>query len=641
MILTLTAVSLNDRQLTPALSARFDDHGGTIGRADHNTLALPDPERFISRLQAEVVASGSSFLIRNVGSANAILIGTRSLAGGQSAVVRHGDEIRIGGYVLQADFPTQDLAAPEATRPSMAARAPLPAPAPALSPALTPAPAPAPYFPPATPAPATRPAAMAPLAPPSPRAPLPAQAISGLSDSNPFADLLGPAASTTADPFADLFSPAAPSPARSWAAATPPPAFQPAPAGIDERSAALPPSRPGGPSAQRLPDDFDPFAAPSVPREAAAAPVDPFADLMPAVPAVGIDQAFGLADGRQDDPLANFLSDLGGPPATPGRPSISTDPLLLFGAPPPAPPPAGPAQPDHVPAQHASYSPPRLERPAIAPANEAVRAPLPPSVPPPVPVSPPVPMAEPVPAPALAPPPMPRPRPLATAAPVAAPSPAFQPAPLAHVAQGQTSERETQALWAAFCAGAGVDVPLPPGAGPERMQAIGMMLRAAVDGTLKLMAVRASTKQELRADVTMIQQRNNNPLKFSPDAASGVEQLLQPPARGFLDGPAALEEAMHDLVGHSIGTVAGMRAAIEGMLGRFDPAALEAKLSGGSMLDSLLPMNRRARLWDLYLQHHGAIREEAQEDFHTLFGKAFLAAYEQQIERLRLEKQRR
>jgi len=173
------------------------------------------------------------------------------------------------------------------------------------------------------------------------------------------------------------------------------------------------------------------------------------------------------------------------------------------------------------------------------------------------------------------------------------------------------------------------------------MQAVGMMLRTAVEGTLQLMAVRASTKHELRAAVTIIQQRNNNPLKFSPDAASGIKQLMQPPVRGFLDGPAALEEAMHDLVGHSIGTVAGMRAAIEGMLGRFDPAALEAKLSGSSMLDSLLPMNRRARLWDLYLQHHHAIREEAQEDFHNLFGRAFLAAYEQQIERLRREKQRR
>jgi FHA domain-containing protein len=94
---------------------------------------------------------------------------------------------------------------------------------------------------------------------------------------------------------------------------------------------------------------------------------------------------------------------------------------------------------------------------------------------------------------------------------------------------------------------------------------------------------------------------------------------------------------MHDLVGHAIGSVAGLRAAVEGMLDRFAPEALEAKLSAGSLMDSLLPMNRRARLWDLYLQHHHAIREEAQEDFHTLFGKAFVAAYEQQIERLRRE----
>jgi FHA domain-containing protein len=149
------------------------------------------------------------------------------------------------------------------------------------------------------------------------------------------------------------------------------------------------------------------------------------------------------------------------------------------------------------------------------------------------------------------------------------------------------------------------------------------------------MAVRASTKHELRAGVTVIQARNNNPLKFAPDAKAGVEQLVQPPMRGFLDGPAAMDDAMVDLVGHSIGTVAGLRAAVEGMLDRFAPQALEAQLVGRSMLDNLLPMSRRARLWDLYLQHHRTLREEAQEDFHTLFGKAFLAAYEQQVERLK------
>ncbi len=588
MILTLTAVSLNDRPLAPAPSARFDDHGGTIGRADHNTLALPDPERFISRTQAEVVASGTSFLIRNVGSANAIQVGARSLAGGQSSVLQHGEDIRIGGYLIKAHCPAQDVELPEATRPSQPLPLPLPLPLPQTPPAPQPAPAPP--------------------ARPASQAPLQATAVAGLSDSNPFAELLGAGRNTAADPFADLFG--APPPPSAFSGSLAParrttlPEFLPGPAGIDERSAALQAPPPAA-SANRLPDDFDPFAGPSTPRAAAAAaaPVDPFADLMPAVPAVGIDQAFGLADGRHDDPLAHFLSSPGRPTAGTGSGSggttLSTDPLELFGAPPPPALPAAPAQADQVSALNAAYRPPRLQAATPVPA-------------------PPVPQPPPPPPPAEA-----------------------QFAPVGPAGAGAVDSEDAQALWQAFCTGAGVQLPLPPGSGAERMQAIGAMMRTAVEGTLQLMAVRASTKHELRAAVTMIQQRNNNPLKFSPDAASGIEQLVQPPARGFLDGPAALEEAMHDLVGHSIGTVAGMRSAIEGMLGRFDPAALEAKLSGGSMLDSLLPMNRRARLWDLYLQHHDAIREEAQEDFHNLFGKAFLAAYEQQIERLRLEKQRR
>ena len=59
MTLTLRAVSLNDQPLTQPITAHFDLHGGTIGRADHNTLALPDPERHISREQAEITAGGA------------------------------------------------------------------------------------------------------------------------------------------------------------------------------------------------------------------------------------------------------------------------------------------------------------------------------------------------------------------------------------------------------------------------------------------------------------------------------------------------------------------------------------------------------------------------------------------------------
>jgi FHA domain-containing protein len=199
------------------------------------------------------------------------------------------------------------------------------------------------------------------------------------------------------------------------------------------------------------------------------------------------------------------------------------------------------------------------------------------------------------------------------------------------------NQADLQVLLQAFCAGAGIDPSHMPALTPALMQDIGGVMRAAVEGTLQLVAVRATTKHELRAAVTVIQARGNNPLKFAPDASSGIEQLLRPTMRGFLAGPAAMTDAMNDLVGHSIGTVAGMRSALEGMLGRFAPQQLESKLVGQSFLDSLLPMNRKAKLWELYLQHFETIREEAQEDFHTLFGKAFLAAYEQQLERLKRE----
>lgn len=217
------------------------------------------------------------------------------------------------------------------------------------------------------------------------------------------------------------------------------------------------------------------------------------------------------------------------------------------------------------------------------------------------------------------------------------PRPGLPATPQASAEPGDMPASAVDALWAAFCEGAGIDARRMPPLSLGMMRDIGGLLRAAVDGTLQLMAVRATTKHELRAAVTIIQQRGNNPLKFSPDAKAGLEQLLKPPLRGFLPGPEAMTDAMHDLVGHSIGTVVGMRAALEGVLGRFEPDALEAKLSSKSLLDAVLPMQRKARLWELYLQHFEGIRAEAQDDFQALFGKAFLAAYEQQLDRLHEE----
>ncbi|HKX42548.1 MAG TPA: type VI secretion system-associated FHA domain protein TagH [Burkholderiaceae bacterium] len=395
MNLVLRALTLNDQPLSQAIVGCFDVKGGTIGRSDTNTMTLPDSERHISRLQAEVIAQEGHFVVRNAASANAIFVNGRALGPGERSVLANHDELRIGGYVLGVEIEADNAVVRTITHG---------------------------------------------------RAVVDARAV-----------IVGSAAEHRTDP-------------RQMAQ------------GRDAARGAAPLSQPP------LPDDSDPFA------NLAAAPAGAGSKRAPTPPQVG--------------------------------------------------------------------------------------------------------------------------------------------APLAPTTSVAAAAVEPDALWAAFCEGAGVRVNLPQGLNPEQMRIVGQVMREAVEGALHLMSVRATAKTELRAAVTTIRAKNNNPLKFSPNARSALEQLLKPPLRGFMAGPVAMRDAMHDLVGHSIGTMAGMRAALAGVLARFEPGQLERKLADRSVIDSLLPMNRKAKLWDLYLQHFHAIHDEAQDDFHNLFGAAFVAAYEDQLDRL-------
>jgi FHA domain-containing protein len=193
---------------------------------------------------------------------------------------------------------------------------------------------------------------------------------------------------------------------------------------------------------------------------------------------------------------------------------------------------------------------------------------------------------------------------------------------------------DAEALWRGFQDGVGVDLPLPNGPSPELLSAVGAMLRIAVNGIHRLIAMRAVAKSEMHADLTMIQVRGNNPLKFAPEAAAALKMLLQPPMQGFLSGPAALRDAVIDLQSHQVGVMAGMRAALGAVLERFDPVQLETQLSSRSFIDALVPSHRRAKLWELYVEHSRALRDEAEDDFGRLFGEAFLEAYNDQVKSL-------
>lgn len=601
-MITLTVISFNDAPHAAGLQARFDELGGTIGRADSNQFVLPDPERTISRVAAQVVFRNGNYAIVDRGS-NPIAVNGKQLGSGREAALKEGDKVRIGGYLMQVAS-----AAPQAKAAS----------------------------------------------------------------SDPFADLLGPSTAAPAasgrvvDPLVAL-------------AAAPPAARASAPAAF---AAPAPPNA----ESAGIPDNWDPFAPPTNWGEAkgkkassavrragigldtgAAAPPP----LVPGLGALGelgspgkadsLDALFGLTPGGNGaDPLA--ASKLDAPLAQPNM-AAHADPMRALSSAPKAvretasdvvsdlqrpfippttinPPEAAPAVPPAAPSgavlswtstpsetTHTVVNAPSVRRP-LRPAGTPTTQP---------------PLRQPAPATVAAPPPIapavPSPSPQAGHSAAAAEAVAVMGSGAAardsvpRTVPSGPSPGDHQLL-AAFLQGLDLKDSPMTSLTPEFMRLIGALLRESVAGTVDLLVARAAMKRELRATATTIVARENNPLKFSPSAEAALQHILSPPVRGFMPAAAAMRDAYGDLRAHQFAFVAGMQAALEGVLQRFDPKSLEGQLEGMSVLSSLLPGSRKARMWDVFVEHYTNIREEASEDFHTLFGRAFLKAYEEQLERL-------
>jgi FHA domain-containing protein len=511
-----------------ATEARFTESGGTIGRSSQCTLPLPDPERHISRIQAEINWEGGQFVLVGRGSTSCVQRNGENVVSGQAVPLQNGDELQIDDYVLRVEYPPATITAPRTV-------------------------------------------------------------------THPF------------DPFADLVK-------------TP----------TERAPASDHPSSPSGKHHSALiPEDFDPFSKSGL----VPGPLNG-SDDRPASPSQGVkpdenlDLLFGLG-AQSADPLNN-----GGPADDPfGDPLSHPDTIgatdsfaarqssLHDGAPIPDDAPEI-HNPMHLPQAHAQGSNAFLSwqtqegagNSAIAgrtmPAAAVKRRSGNPHLP----------------ADAL-------------------PGHSSPREPVRAPAQQQETVSQQGSLLAALLDGAGLrELPQDLGAGrqePKRqleedtMRRLGTLLRLLSQGVIDLLATRSTLKSEMRSAMTVIAPQGNNPLKFSPDAATALSLLLAAHTpRGFMAPESAVQDAMNDLVAHQVGVIAGMRAALQGLLERFQPQALEARLTGKSVLDSMLPMNRKAKLWEQFENIFSEVSQEAEDDFETLFSREFVKAYEAQIKTL-------
>jgi FHA domain-containing protein len=411
-----------------------------------------------------------------------------------------------------------------------------------------------------------------------------------------------------------------------------------------------------------MPDPMahEPFELPS---QARRNPVDPLAELNPQA----ADDMSNIALKRGVDPLSFFAADdsAHSPLADPRPTALAHHDPMLPGDAHPAldllqnnkPAAQGYSHSNHAREVAAQFRPPNpvaapMHAPAPAPVVEPVKAEAPPPPPPPPPPPAPVvaapvvaapvvaqpvavvdepvaaPVAEPI-APPIAPPIEP-----SVASPVAPAAAAPAPTPAAAASPASSS---SEALFKAFLEGAGV--PELAGQQPmdiEAMQRLGRIMRAFTDGTIELLSSRAMLKREVRAEITMIVDEENNPFKILPNGRAVLMQMFGARMPGFLPPEAAVHDALGDLQSHQLGMVAGMRAALLTLLKSFDPATLSRETPhDGGLGEKLLPGGREARLWRRLQALHTETTAAVEDDFQAVFGRAFQQAYDKEMERLK------
>jgi FHA domain-containing protein len=643
----ISVVSYQGNPPEEPIRAVFGRDGGTIGRAPGNNLVLSDPNRFVSRVQAKVACDGAKMTITNASTANPLLVNDREVDAGATATICDGDELRVGLFLLRVRRVASQESDDAQESPSCVIPQPIP---------------------PSSDVSASR---------------------SALSDTSfsrvaggldPVDPLQLQPGDTGADPFGDLIpdrsggvppAQAASGSNRSSSMpdrtpiasgdsipaqrnSSPRPAIEPAkiPDSVWDDLAQFSPrdsDRSSEPPVA-LPANFDAFAEPSSAPRNADDPLAEFAQSGIALDSLDkldmpVDKLFSdiapgvsLSDPVVPDPHAAAPDPLADPD--------TVDPLAMFGddasdlriA-------ANPgftrSEADDVPELGAFFRPPapHFEQPERAPGADQVLVENLTQIvlrPPAASASTTAPTARSVAVAATEPPDIIQ-RSTVRGGRASGEQRIPQDVPLADAPfQGSVNGEFDDRLLQELLAGAGIpNATIKGGLTPELMKRIGAMLAAAIQGTIELIATRALLKREVKADVTIIASTHNNPLKFLPDSESALLHMFGSRIPGFMAPVEAMEDAFKDLRAHEVGVVAGMHAALAQVLARFEPSALGKRLKPAGVLESLLPNSHKARLWEEFEEMYVDISREAQDDFQSLFGKAFLQAYESEISRLK------
>jgi FHA domain-containing protein len=205
--------------------------------------------------------------------------------------------------------------------------------------------------------------------------------------------------------------------------------------------------------------------------------------------------------------------------------------------------------------------------------------------------------------------------------------------PAATANSGEKGEVLQGELLEALLEGMGLSEMQPvPQFDRENMRQLGQILGMFSQGTVALLSSRSILKRGVKADMTMVLDDANNPFKLLPTGKTVLIQMFGTPMPGFMPPTKSVRDALIDLQAHQLGMISGIRAIIAAMLQSFNPEQLEEQAKQNGMTSRLaLPGSRKAALWDYFVRSYSETAGEIEDDFHTLFGEAFLHAYDMEV----------
>ena len=178
---------------------------------------------------------------------------------------------------------------------------------------------------------------------------------------------------------------------------------------------------------------------------------------------------------------------------------------------------------------------------------------------------------------------------------------------------------------------------LTPAQAEEIHSLIGQAMRETILGLMQGLSARNAMKNEFRINVTTIKPVENNPLKFSANIDDALENMFIKKGGTYKNPVDSIKDAFLGMAEHQLAMMAGIQHAFKTLIERFEPERLVKRFEKTNK-GGILPGTQKAKHWDSYTDYYHILVDDLDNSFKTLFGDAFVRAYEEQMQKFELKK---